>query len=636
MSLARATNPFGPSLLDKSTAHPGNVDMSIFEKKQSGSASRAEGTTSSDYLDQTKKDNPDPEQETDSAGIILSGCKFTTPADQLAVEKEFQAECTVKLSGDNPPDVTEVFFAVKMTWTDKDGAQQEEDGAEEFSAKLDPSQKEQTVTVKAELPRPPSFPDPGIKIKYKLVASHTETDSTSESDEVELDLVEAFDWMEIPDKHFVEGGFFPCLDEAGTLVDRLAACLCYAKEHTDRSLVAFGHATGGECEANFDLSQQRGRACVALIANNGAAWQDLAKEQLTLKEIQTALKSLVLAYGWSCDPGEIDGEDGPKTQKAVKSFQKACNQKYGLSLTEDGVAGPLTWKAMHRVLMGGIAKALGLEDSKAESVSGLPNVKLDWKDGQGSYGCGDSFAPTDIPGDSPTSQSNQRVDLLFGEVWDFLDPVSDRSTKLDSSNLLPYDAGISKWDVISADLSEKEKAVSGSPIEIYEKHFEDGSHLPNLNDSSFMECLAGIAKFHKENGKCPFETHPDACAEESTCYDKRLQAAESIIHLDESQWANLVSDSSIGDVQRFMTYFASNGWDCDPDGIDNIDGPKTQTAVRNFQNSCNIAWGMDLKIDGICGPKTWGGVLRTLHEMISPEDSKQSDSSNQELEVENG
>lgn len=57
-------------------------------------------------------------------------------------------------------------------------------------------------------------------------------------------------------------------------------------------------------------------------------------------EVQSVLRRMGL------DPGAADGEFGPKTQRAVREFQKM------FGLTPDGVIGPLTWRILGRYLLG--------------------------------------------------------------------------------------------------------------------------------------------------------------------------------------------------------------------------------------------------------------------------------------------
>lgn len=57
-----------------------------------------------------------------------------------------------------------------------------------------------------------------------------------------------------------------------------------------------------------------------------------------LAGVQTAL-ALV-----ECDPGEIDGIDGPRTREAIKLFQETAG------LTADGIVGPMTRNALKNAL----------------------------------------------------------------------------------------------------------------------------------------------------------------------------------------------------------------------------------------------------------------------------------------------
>lgn len=438
---------FGSSLLDKSTAKPASIDMSIFEKKSNA----GQGSVSSDYLQKTREDNPEPDESANKKTTVsLAGCKFTTASDDLEIEDEFQAEVKAQWTGTVSPEGLRVTFTVKMTW-DKDGTPQEEEGMEKLTGFMLADQSDQVVTVKGELPRPPSFPPAGTKVRYKLVASHPEAKDTSESDVSELVLLETLHYVEVPDILFAHGGHFPCLDDKNALIDALTRSLKWSKENPDEQLVVFAHAdTSGDHPVNYDITDRRAQAALALLAHADKIWEELAKKHHKIEEIQRCLKTLTTCHGWSCDPGEVDDQDGPKTQGAVKKFQETCNQKYKLGLTVDGVAGPKTWKAMHRVICGLVAKGLDVTDPATAAYPDWPLPEIAYSEGNGAYGCGESFPVDRAEVDGLKSEENRRVDFLFCIGWNFLEPVPDRTRALTKDECLPYDREKMKWVPIAA------------------------------------------------------------------------------------------------------------------------------------------------------------------------------------------
>lgn len=75
------------------------------------------------------------------------------------------------------------------------------------------------------------------------------------------------------------------------------------------------------------------------IVNVKSAYkEDISGPELnaTVKEIQAALKNA------GFDPGALDGKTGPKTQQAVKEFQRAKGLKI------DGKVGPKTWSELKK------------------------------------------------------------------------------------------------------------------------------------------------------------------------------------------------------------------------------------------------------------------------------------------------
>jgi peptidoglycan hydrolase-like protein with peptidoglycan-binding domain len=75
----------------------------------------------------------------------------------------------------------------------------------------------------------------------------------------------------------------------------------------------------------------------------------------TLKGAQTALKAL------GFDPGDCDGLDGPRTQKAVKAFQTSA------SIRVDGIVGPETRQALFDALGNAVNEQAGGSESTSNT-----------------------------------------------------------------------------------------------------------------------------------------------------------------------------------------------------------------------------------------------------------------------------
>lgn len=422
------------------------------KREGAGSNQATSPAAASNYAQQNRQEDPWPTEEQARVAVTLSDCKIATRPPDLGIEKEFEASCQAKWSGSVPPESLRVAFKVVMKWDEK-LKPKEEEGLEELTAHLDAAKPEQIATVKGTLPRPPSFPDDGTRVHYRLVASHPQSATPAESASVELVLKERVHYAEVPDILFMHAGHFPCLDEKGWLVGALAASIKFAKEQGDkRQLVVFGHAdTSGDHPVNYDLSELRAKASLALALCDDAVWDELAKKHRKIEEIQRCLKTLFVSHGWSCDPGEVDDQDGPKTQGAVKSFQNRCNDKYKLGLTPDGVAGPKTWKAMHRVVCGLVAERLGVTDPGEASYPQWDKPALGYPQGKGAYGCGESFPVDRAEVDGLKSEANRRVDFLFGSGWNFLKPPPDRNRPLSKSECPTYDRAVTEWVAISPD-----------------------------------------------------------------------------------------------------------------------------------------------------------------------------------------
>jgi type VI protein secretion system component Hcp/peptidoglycan hydrolase-like protein with peptidoglycan-binding domain len=217
------------------------------------------------------------------------------------------------------------------------------------------------------------------------------------------------DFVEVADVHFNTGSPLPCLDDKGSLIAALVESLKFAKDNPDKEVVLFGHTDStGDAADNFDLSGWRAEAVKTLLANDKQRWIDLADGQATITDEQTFLGSLTKRYGWQCDPGPVDGKDGPKTKAGREAFQRHYNETFGGSLTIDGTFGEQSWGAMFEV----VRALLTNEYKTATEAETLPALTFA-NESKGVYPCGESLPIDEKDRDNYRSADNRRVEICF-------------------------------------------------------------------------------------------------------------------------------------------------------------------------------------------------------------------------------
>jgi peptidoglycan hydrolase-like protein with peptidoglycan-binding domain len=116
----------------------------------------------------------------------------------------------------------------------------------------------------------------------------------------------------------------------------LAACLDHATKNPQRKLLIAGHTdTTGRNEYNLGLSELRAKSVYYALTGDRDSWVGAAQAKFKVEDYQLILKWASQELNYDSDPGAIDNNRGPKTEKATKRFQQQYNQNYGESIPED-------------------------------------------------------------------------------------------------------------------------------------------------------------------------------------------------------------------------------------------------------------------------------------------------------------
>ncbi len=216
--------------------------------------------------------------------------------------------------------------------------------------------------------------------------------------------------VEFPAGAFNLNSALPCLDSDELLIHALCQVALYQEDHSNEALLIVGHTeTSGDFDRHAQLSEQRARATLAVIAGDEDSWMRAVDSNSVPQDIQQVLQSLAHTRHWDCDPGPIDGVHGQQTEAAISGYQREVNSAFDMDVTVDGILGTETWKSVLHVYRA-LVLAQGIDLDRSWTVASVND---------GVLGCGESF-PLEAPGeDGQRSPVNRRVEAYFAASEDF-------------------------------------------------------------------------------------------------------------------------------------------------------------------------------------------------------------------------
>ncbi len=198
------------------------------------------------------------------------------------------------------------------------------------------------------------------------------------------------------DRAFVE----PCMRHV------LAQVAQYAQAHPNEKLVIVGHTDKVGSDAyNQSLSERRGRSVYACLifgrdrASSLGEWNALrvtrpVGEQPSVKDTWGTREYQYMLQDLGYYPGNVDGDHGPMTDAAVRSFQ------HDQGLAEDGIVGDDTWGPLTEAYL----SQANLAVPESRFLANCPGEILKW------LGCGEQDP---IRNTEDAWRPNRRTELLF-------------------------------------------------------------------------------------------------------------------------------------------------------------------------------------------------------------------------------
>jgi outer membrane protein OmpA-like peptidoglycan-associated protein len=143
---------------------------------------------------------------------------------------------------------------------------------------------------------------------------------------------------------------------------------------------------------------------------------------------------------------------------------------------------------------------------------------------------------------------------------------------------------------------------------------EDGEEpSPETEEIAGLAVISAILNFISEHPEKQLIVagHTDTSGNAKYNFELSSLRALSVLYIlngNKPLWVNN-SDKKhkVEDYQQILKHYSKIwGWDCDPGVVNNIQGPPTRQATRNFQERYNTEFRQNISVDGIIGKQTWG------------------------------
>ncbi len=207
------------------------------------------------------------------------------------------------------------------------------------------------------------------------------------------------------------------------------------EEHPDAKILIVGHTdTSGEEEYNLKLSLERAQAVLDYLQDNADGWDKHFAEsdpdkKWGIREIQMMLHRVQDSQGFPFLTGQADGKNGPATEAAVRTFQKAKGLKV------DGIAGPMTRKELIKAYM----------DLDGTTLPAGADVTV--------HGGGESFPVAEVK-DGAKSPADRRAEIFFFDEG-IKPPPPGPTSKKGSKEYPQWVAGVSETvELVFSDLTD--------------------------------------------------------------------------------------------------------------------------------------------------------------------------------------
>lgn len=191
----------------------------------------------------------------------------------------------------------------------------------------------------------------------------------------------------------------------------IAGLLAHLRRLDDeRRVLVAGHTdAAGSVAHNLALSEQRARSVKLACDGDAEGFADHALSHAAVADGQEVLRWIARRFGWSCDPGPVDDDDGPRTSAARQQFRARVETEYAIAAGTGDAFERGDWLGFFRLYEQDLGARLGL------SASGLAELRarLVWTS-PALLGCGEHW-PEDELSRARVNWADRRVELLcFG------------------------------------------------------------------------------------------------------------------------------------------------------------------------------------------------------------------------------